>query len=119
MENNRHQQELYERELSEEGYIVWIVADASEALDLLRQRHADLVVLDPGIHWLHGADTVELLNCGVPVLVYTACSHGDARFASQVLQSHGYLLKSSNLNLLQREIARVLDKNCDPGIMGG
>lgn len=71
------------RHVEQEGYFVWAIADAAEALARLRAERFDLVLLDVEVPGMDGAQFVDALRrdphlANVPVIVMSAEDDVDA-----------------------------------------
>lgn len=109
VEDNVHQRMLYEAELSDEGYRVLTAADGREALEVARNGHPDLVVLDINMPVMDGLDTLgKLLEIDhrIPVVINTAYPGYQDSFTSW--SADAYVVKSSDLTELKQTVQRLL-----------
>jgi two-component system invasion response regulator UvrY len=86
-------------------------ANAQEALDLLRKKHWDVLVLDitmPGRSGLEILRQIKNLRPGLPVLVLSV--HPENQFAVRVLKlgAAGYMTKESAVEELVAAVKKVL-----------
>ncbi len=119
VENDEYQRELYWQELADEGYEVWLAADGWAALNIVRERLPDVVVLDLHMPGMDGLDTLARLldvNPKLPVIIYTAFSCYKDNFSSWLADD--YLVKSSDLTPLKTAIRQVLDKRSVQSVWG-
>jgi len=110
VEDDTNQRELYEEELSAEGYQVLTAGDGREALTVVRDQHPDLVVLDINMPAMDGLDTLGHLlgiDNGMPVIINTAYAGYQDSFASW--PADAYIVKSSDLTELKETVKRLLE----------
>ncbi len=96
-----------ERALARAGYEVSTATDGEEALEMARDQHPDLILLDMLLPKISGPEVLKLLKkeaqtADIPVVVLTGLSHKNAG-RLQHDGAFGYLEKS--------ELG--LDKGCD------
>lgn len=109
VEDNQHQRLLYEEEFKDEGYRVWTAGDGREALQLARDIHPDLVLLDINMPVMDGLDTLgKLLEIDhrIPVVIHTAYPGYQDSFTSW--SADAYVVKSSDLTELKQTVQRLL-----------
>ena len=100
---------LYERELEEEGYKVFLAKNGAEALRIAQDQSIDLMVLDIK---MEGKDGLEVLNefrhknADTPVILNSAYSTYKDDFSSWLADA--YLVKSSNLGELKAKIRELI-----------
>lgn len=102
---------LYSHELADEGYEVVSAATAAEAVTHLQQGEFDLVVLDIKLKNESGLDLLQRIvrdRHEMPVILCTAFSCYKDDFSAWL--ADGYVVKSSNLQELKDEIARLLER---------
>lgn len=100
---------LYTAELEDEGYDVVSAADCATAAATLDNEEIDLVVLDIQIKQESGLEMLQKIvkeKSGLPVILCSAYNCYKDDFASWLADA--YVVKSSNLNELKSEIARLL-----------
>ena len=93
---------LYHRELSREGYNVLFASNASEAIQLSRESHPDLVILDirmPGMDGIEAMGRILEENNELPIVINTAYSSYKDSFLSW--SADAYVTKSSDLTELK------------------
>lgn len=110
VEDNRWLQVLYESELAEEGYEVFVAGTGAEALERLESLEPDLITMDLGLPDARGANILTEIKeklPDVPVIVLTAYDKIDevARLLADAI-----LIKSSDLGNLKQEIAGLISK---------
>lgn len=102
---------LFQCELEEEGYQVDAADSAVKAERLLQQGNYDLVILDIQIGGDNGLAVLQDIvsrQKDLPVILCTAFSCYKEDFSSWL--ADGYVVKSSDLTELKKEIQRVLTK---------
>ena len=102
---------LYAQELSDEGHEVVTAASATEAIEKLGAENFDLAVLDIKLKNESGIDLLQQIvkeRQTLPVILCTAFSCYKDDFSAWL--ADGYVVKSSDLQELKDEIARVLAK---------
>ena len=102
---------LFQCELEDEGYQVDAVGSAAEAESQLQQANYDLVILDIQIGSDNGLAVLQDIisrQKDLPVILCTAFSCYKEDFSSWL--ADGYVVKSSDLTELKKEIQRVLTK---------
>ena len=111
VEDEPNQRLLYQMELEDEGYRVITASEGSEALQLVKKEHPDLVVLDlrmPGMDGVAVLERMMGLNPKLPVIIYSAYDLFRDNFMTWAAEV--YLVKSSNVDVLKGEIQRVLSE---------
>ena len=111
VEDDEHQQILFEEELKDEGYNVLVAGGAREALDMVKNVAPDLVVLDvamPGMDGIEALGQLLARNNQLPVILHTAYATYKDNFMTW--SADAYVVKSSDLSELKSEISRVLAK---------
>jgi len=111
VEDDEHQQLLYEEELKEEGYNVIVAGGAKEALEIAQRVAPDLVVLDIAMPGMDGIEALGRLlseNNRLPVILHTAYATYKDNFMTW--SADAYVVKSSDLSELKAEIERALAK---------
>jgi len=107
---------LYAAELGDEGYQVDTAGSGRDALELLKTRRYDLLVLDvqmPGESGLQLLQGLVRDRPDLPVILCTAYSCYKDDFSSWL--ADGYVVKSSNIGELKTEIRKVLEKRAAKG----
>jgi len=82
---------LLKEELISEGYIVDIVYDGKDAIDLLKRRYYDILLLDLEMREIHGEEVLNFTKENYPslqVIVLTAKS--DVRTAIECIKKGAY-----------------------------
>lgn len=102
---------LYSAELEDEGYDVVSAADCAAAATALENEPIDLVVLDIQIKQESGLEMLQKIvkeRSDLPVILCSAYNCYKDDFASWLADA--YVVKSSNLDELKTEIARLLKR---------
>ncbi len=100
---------LYKEELEDEGYEVFLAANAEEAIAKAREEHPDLVTLDikmPGMDGLELLGKLKKENNNVPVILCSA--YGSYKQDFRVWSSDAYVVKSADLKELKSTIKEIL-----------
>jgi DNA-binding response OmpR family regulator len=103
--------DLYQLELSEEGYRVIVAKDGKEALRKFVEESPDLVVMDICMPAKDGIETLAAMLGGkrhMPVILNTAFPQYRENFMTWGAEA--YLLKSSDLTELKQKIREILEK---------
>lgn len=112
VEDDESEALLYDEEFGEQGYDVKVAASADAALDHVRSRRPDLIVLDinmPGKDGLDFLRDLMSLEPQVPVVLNTAYSAYQDNFMSW--SAAAYVVKSSDLTELLQTVRNVLESN--------
>jgi DNA-binding NarL/FixJ family response regulator len=97
---------------SREGYeVVGEASNGREAVDLVRQHRPAIVLMDPAMPGMNGADATSQIRKECPGVVVLALSmHSDGQYVSRMLAAGaaGYLLKTCQADELLHAIEVVL-----------
>lgn len=88
VDDNRINQVVTRRILEKKDFTCVVVASGEEALDILRQEHIDVVLMDVNMPGMNGMETTMKLrefNTEVPVIALTAVEVGEMR--EEILQA--------------------------------
>jgi len=102
---------LYKSELEEEGYKIFLAANAHEALEIVEKESLDLVVLDikmPGMDGIEAMQKIVGKKKEVPIIINSAYPHFKESFMTWVAEE--YVVKSANLQELKDKIKQILNK---------
>ena len=111
VEDEPNQRLLYRMELENEGYRVVLASQGEEALEKVKEAKPDLVVLDlrfPVMGGMELLDRMMGLNAKLPVIIYSAYDGYKDNFLTW--SADAYLVKNSNLDLLKKEIKRIVSQ---------
>ena len=109
VEDEVAQRLLYETEISDMGHEVLLAKDGIEAVDMVREHHPEMVILDlmmPNMRGLDALKKILSVNPNTLVIIHTAYSHYKDNFMSWAAEE--YIVKSSDLTELKNAIERVL-----------
>ncbi|MFI1529065.1 response regulator transcription factor [Streptomyces griseus] len=110
-EDDEKQAELVRRYLEREGHAVRVVGDGLAALDAVRHREPDLLVLDVMIPRADGLDVVRVLRSEhreLPVLMLTARSTEDDLLLGLDLGADDYMTKPYSPRELMARVRTLL-----------
>lgn len=102
---------LYERELKREGYEVLFATNGQEAIQMVKEGHPDLIVMDirmPGMDGIEAMSRILEEKNNLPVVINTAFSAYKENFLSW--SAEAYLTKSADLSELKGTIRSILDR---------
>lgn len=110
VEDDRHQLDALEMELTSRGFIVKCATNGSEALELVRQELPMLILTDLAMPVMTGARMLHLLRNeplggDVPVIILSAYGY---EWEAELMHAQGYIRKPVRPGQLEQEIARVL-----------
>ncbi|WP_194908731.1 response regulator transcription factor [Catenulispora rubra] len=109
-EDDAKQAELVRRYLTREDHAVLVVADGRAAIDQVRSRRPDLLILDVMMPELDGLDVLRVLrrDYDVPILVVTARSAAEDKLAGFDLGADDYLTKPYDPRELMARVRSLL-----------
>ncbi len=106
---------LYERELRKEGYEVLFATNGQEAIQMVRDGHPDVIVMDirmPGMDGIEAMSRILEEDNQLPVIINTAFSSYKENFLSW--SADAYLTKSADLAELKGTIRNIIDQRQVP-----
>ncbi len=110
-DTNRHVRDLLRRELTSEGYDVWVARDGKELVAYLRgEALPDLVVLDPELQDAGGLAVQKRLRegmCSIPVVIHGYSNEYPAG-AVPLTTGAAFVEKTENTDVLKRVVRDVL-----------
>jgi CheY-like chemotaxis protein len=109
VEDEANQRLLYRKELEAEGYEVELAADGLQALEKLKARRPDVIVLDISMPNMDGIETLGHVlsrDNSIPVILHTAYSSYKDNFMTW--SADDYVVKSSDLSELKDRIRQAL-----------
>jgi PAS domain S-box-containing protein len=117
VDDNREQIDIASEMLNRLGYLVLTASSGEEALDVLSQRAADLVVLDmimaPGINGLETFKRIQALRPGQKAVIASGYSESAQVREAQRLGAGAYIKKPYLLHTFACAIRTELDKAVD------
>jgi|UniRef100_A0A7C5ENA3 nitrogen regulation protein NR(I) len=102
----------FEKLLTGEGHTVWTAASGEAALDLLRERLPDLVIMDVRMPGMSGLDTfrhLHELEPRLPVIIMTAYGTTETAIEATKLGAFDYVLKPFDIPDLLVLIGQALE----------
>jgi CheY-like chemotaxis protein len=114
VEDDPNQRLLYQEELLDEGYDVFVAGDGREGLNVAREQKPDLVILDINMPVMDGLDTLNQLlesSPSIPTIINTAYPGYQDSFSAW--SADAYVVKSSDLSELKSTVQRLLNKKAD------
>jgi len=100
---------LYEQELTDEGHEVTLAGSGPEALEYLKTKRPDLIILDismPGMDGIEALGKILAKDKSMPVILNTAYSTYKDNFMTW--SADAYVVKSGDLTELKAKIKDVL-----------
>ena len=95
--------------LGSQGYVVVEASNGQSALDAVRQRRADLVVLDLGLPDIDGLEVIRRIRetgATLPIIVLSSRDNEAAKVAALDLGADDYVTKPFGIDELLARIAR-------------
>lgn len=111
-EENLH--EALKLNLELEGYVVFSAYDGSEAIDAVKIRYFDLVILDvmlPEVDGIAVAETIRISNNEVPILMLSAKNTSADKVLGLKKGADDYITKPFNLEELLIRVQKLIQKN--------
>jgi DNA-binding response OmpR family regulator len=109
VEDEKNLRDLYSEELIESGYEVVKASNGKAAIEVIKNDHFDLIIMDIRMPEMDGIETlgkVITMEKKIPVIIYTAYSNYKSNFMTWTADA--YLTKSSNLDELKKKIKELL-----------
>ena len=115
VDDNEGNREVLSRRLAREGYALASADNGSRALEILRERPIDLVLLDVMMPVMDGYETLKSIKAdealrAIPVLMISALDELDSVIRCIELGAEDYLPKPFNPVLLNARIGACLEK---------
>jgi DNA-binding response OmpR family regulator len=120
-EDDAKQAELVRRYLQREDHAVLVVSDGRAAIDQIRSRRPDLLILDVMMPELDGLDVLRVVrrDYDIPILMVTARSAADDKLAGFDLGADDYLTKPYDPRELMARVRSLLRRAQASGGSGG
>lgn len=109
VDNEEAIRQLYQEELTEEGYRVIVAKDAPEALERVREGVPDCVTVDVKMPGMDGIELVRRLrdqHRNLPIIICTA--YGEFKQDFGTWASDAYLTKSADVEELKAKIRELV-----------
>ncbi len=110
VDDEDHIRQLYEKELSEEGYQVRTATSGEEAVRLVESQAPDLVILDIKLEDQDGLEILgdlKRISQNTPIILNSAYSTYKSDFQSWLADA--YVVKSPNLDELKKKIKELVN----------
>ncbi len=120
VEDDKVNRMTIERQLKQAGWAVVAVENGNEALEALRQREFDVVLMDVQMPVMDGVEATQAIRAGkagikhadVPIIAVTAYAMAGDRERLLTAGMDDYVAKPVQVEELKRALARVIGKNC-------
>lgn len=109
IENYGNLRKLYKQEFSNDGYKVFDIDNGHDAIDVFKECHPDLVILDivlPDADGLRVMGELLSINKNLPVIINSAYSQFMDDFHSWAAKD--FVIKSSDLTELKQKVAAYI-----------
>ena len=114
VEDNPNARKLMEAVLKQNGYEPMLAADGIEALDVLDNKHVDLIVLDVMMPRMDGYEFTETLRssgCDLPILMVTAKEKPADKRKGFIIGTDDYMVKPVDEEEMILRIAALLRRS--------
>lgn len=110
---------LLERKLTDEGFRIFTEAKGSRALERIKRKSPDLVILDVNMPGINGMEICKALRSdantqNLPIIMLTACDDQVDRVLGLEFGADDYITKPFNARELVLRIKNVLRRNQEP-----
>ena len=115
VEDNTNARKLMEAVLKQNGYEPLLAADGVEALEVLDNKHVDLIVLDVMMPRMDGYEFTETLRssgCELPILMVTAKEKPADKRKGFIIGTDDYMVKPVDEEEMILRIAALLRRSC-------
>jgi DNA-binding response OmpR family regulator len=107
---------VYGTTLRQAGYEVWEAADGAEALNMVRERRPDLLLLDIWMPILNGFEVVEAMRYdpfsgGVKMVILSCVDDADSRLEGFSVGVADFWVKGFSLDELRERVGRILGES--------
>lgn len=114
VEDNPNARKLMEAVLKQNGYEPLLAADGIEALEVLDNKHVDLIVLDVMMPRMDGYEFTEMLRssgCDLPILMVTAKEKPADKRKGFIIGTDDYMVKPVDEEEMILRIAALLRRS--------
>jgi two-component system, OmpR family, alkaline phosphatase synthesis response regulator PhoP len=120
VEDERQIAQIASDYLQRAGFSVLVSADGASAIDLVRSRHPDLIVLDLGLPRIDGVQVARTLRAEspVPIIMLTARVEEDDRLLGLEVGADDYITKPFSPRELVARVQAVLRRARGPAPAG-
>jgi CheY-like chemotaxis protein len=109
VEDQPNQRQLYAEELMDCGYDVKIASTGPEALEVFKQCHPQLVIMDVLLPGMNGIEVMERMLAAepqLPIIVHSAYTSPSHDFITWFARA--YVVKSGDLQELKNQVQKAL-----------
>lgn len=111
---------VFSKYLEVEGFQVEVATDGQDAIDKVKQRHPDLIVLDIMLPKLNGYEVCAKLKRDdetkhIPVIMFTAKGAPQEHFVGLMFGADAYLSKSAERKELIDQVKDLLNSSASTG----
>ena len=119
VDDERDVTELLRFHFTKAGYDVWTASSGREAIETIRCRRPDLVLLDLMLPDIDGFGVCEILRCSaataaIPIIILSAWETTDARNVGMELGALDYVTKPFSPRDLVERVDRLFRSCSDP-----
>lgn len=116
VDDNEMNRDMLSRRLKRQGYNIEVAEDGEVALEAMRSKTYDLVLLDVMMPRLNGYEVLEAVRqdtsiVGVPIIMISALDDLDSVVKCIELGAEDYLFKPFNPVLLKARVQATLEKS--------
>jgi DNA-binding response OmpR family regulator len=109
VEDEKNLLDLYKSEFEEVGYRVQPAVTGRDAIDSVKKKRPDLVILDIKLNDMEGLkvlDEIKAIDKTIPVIINSAYSVYKSDFSSWMADD--YVIKSSDISLLLNKVRDLI-----------
>ena len=109
VEDQPNQRQLYAEELTDCGYDVKVASNGPDALEMFKQCHPQLVVMDvllPGMNGIEVMERMLAMEPQLPIIVHSAYTSPSHDFITWFARA--YVVKSGDLQELKNQVQKAL-----------
>ncbi|UCC78803.1 MAG: response regulator [Candidatus Zixiibacteriota bacterium] len=112
VEDEKNLLDLYRNEFEDVGYTVHPAETGRDAIDSVKKKRPDLVILDIKLTDMEGLqvlDEIKAIDKTIPVIINSAYSVYKSDFSSWMADD--YIVKSSDLSVLLNKVRELIGNN--------